>query len=188
MVSIREIFKRIDYWAKADRIGPDFPLTHWRLHFDSSMRKLCKKKFLKFDEGAVVRPGVYADACSKISIGKSVVIRPGTFLFADPTPNGGGITIEDFVLIGPCVQFYTNNHSFSDSKLPIFFQGYPPATHSDSILVKEGAWIGAGSIILPGVIIGENAVVGAGSVVTKSVSPGAVVGGAPAVNLHRKDE
>jgi acetyltransferase-like isoleucine patch superfamily enzyme len=55
---------------------------------------------------------------------------------------------------------------------------------SDSILIKEGAWIGAGSIILPGVVIGENAVVGAGSVVTKSISPGAVVGGVPAVNLH----
>jgi acetyltransferase-like isoleucine patch superfamily enzyme len=184
LVGIRELINRFDYWAKADRIGPDFPLTHWKLHFESSMRKLCKKKFLKFDDGAVVRPGVYAEACSKISIGKSVVIRPGTFLFADPSPDGGGITIEDFVLIGPCVQFYTNNHNFSDSKLPIFFQGYPPATQSDSILIKEGAWIGAGSIILPGVVIGENAVVGAGSVVTKSISPGAVVGGVPAVNLH----
>ena len=179
MVSIRELFKRIDYWAKADRIGPDFPLTHWRLHFDSSMRKLCKKKFLKFDEGAVIRPGVYTEACSKISIGKSVVIRPGTFLFADPTPSGGGITIEDFVLIGPCVQFYTNNHSYLDKNLPIYFQGYPPATQADSILVKKGAWIGAGSIILPGVVIGENAVVGAGTVGTKSVPPGVLFKGNP---------
>ncbi len=81
MVGIRELIKRLDYWAKADRIGPDFPLTHWKLHFESSMRKLCKKKFLKFDDGAVVRPGVYAEACSKISIGKSVVIRPSLTVF-----------------------------------------------------------------------------------------------------------
>ena len=183
MVSIRELFKRINFWVKADRIGPDFPMTHWRLHFDSSMRKLCKKKFLKFDEGAVIRPGVYAEACSKISIGKSVVIRPGTFLFADPRPNGGGIVLEDYVLLGPNVQFYTNNHRFEDLNLPIYFQGYPPADPSDGILVQNGAWIGAGSIILPGVVIGKNAVVGAGSVVTKSVKTGDIVAGVPAKSI-----
>ena len=180
MVGIRELLNRLDYWAKADRIGPDFPLTHWKLHFESSMRKLCKKKFLKFDDGAVVRPGVYAEACSKISIGKSVVIRPGTFLFADPTPNGGGITIDDYVLIGPNVQFYTNNHSYSDKNIPIYFQGYPDAALSDGIHIKKGAWIGAGSIILPGVVVGENAVVAAGSLVNKSVDPGTLVAGVPA--------
>jgi len=180
LVGIRELINRLDYWAKADRIGPDFPLTHWKLHFESSMRKLCKKKFLKFDEGAVVRPGVYAEACSKISIGKSVVVRPGTFLFADPTPNGGGITIEDYVLLGPNVQFYSNNHRYSDASIPIYFQGYPDATLSDGIHIKKGAWIGAGSIILPGVVVGENAVIAAGSVVNKSVDPGTLVAGVPA--------
>jgi acetyltransferase-like isoleucine patch superfamily enzyme len=181
LVGIREIFSRFDYWAKADRIGPDFPLTHWKLHFESSMRKLCKKKFLKFDEGAVVRPGVYAEACSKISIGKSVVIRPGTFLFADPTPNGGGITIEDYVLIGPNVRFYTNDHSYSQKDTPIIFQGYPDASSDDRIVIRKGAWIGDGSIILPGVEVGENSVIAAGTVVTRSVPPGVLFAGNPGV-------
>ena len=46
-------------------------------------------------------------------------------------------------------------------------------------MIKRGSWIGASTIILPGVIIGENAVVGAGTIVTKSVPPYAVFAGNP---------
>lgn len=48
------------------------------------------------------------------------------------------------------------------------------------IIIKNGAHIGIGSIIMPGVTIGEGAVVGAGSVVTKNVPPYCVVAGVPA--------
>ena len=48
------------------------------------------------------------------------------------------------------------------------------------IVIKDYAWIGSKSVILPGVTIGENAVVGAGSVVTKDVPDNTVVAGNPA--------
>jgi len=48
------------------------------------------------------------------------------------------------------------------------------------VLIKKGAFIGAGAIILPRVTIGENAVVGAGAVVTKDVADRTVVVGNPA--------
>lgn len=98
-------------------------------------------------------------------------------LFADPRENGAGITIEDDVLIGSSVHFYVNNHCFDDTEKPIIDQGHYP---SEPILVKKGAWIGAASVILPGVVIGRNAVVGAGSIVTKSVPDRVVVAGSPA--------
>jgi acetyltransferase-like isoleucine patch superfamily enzyme len=107
------------------------------------MRKLCTQKFKYFGEGSEFRPGSYAEACSKIEIGKNVVIRPGTFLFADPTEGGGGIFIEDKVLIGSGVHFYTNNHEFSDVTKPIFDQGYPEPKLTDSIILRRGCWIGA---------------------------------------------
>lgn len=180
MLSFTEIYKRIKYWHNSDRIGPDIILTHWRLYFKSTMRKLCTKRFKHFGEGSEFRPGAYAEACSKISIGNNVVIRPGTYLFADPADSGGGIIIEDKVLIGPCVHFYTNNHKFSDTSQAIRDQGYPTPTESDSIILKNGCWIGAGTIILPGVTIGRNAVIGAGSVVTKNVPDFTVAVGNPA--------
>ena len=48
------------------------------------------------------------------------------------------------------------------------------------VLIKEGAWIGMCSIILPGVIIGKGSVVSAGSVVTRNVPPFTIVRGNPA--------
>jgi acetyltransferase-like isoleucine patch superfamily enzyme len=180
VVSIVDILDRIRFWRKADRIGPDILLTHWRLYFKTTMRELCVEKFKYFGDRAEFRPGAYAEACSKISIGNNVVIRPATFLFADPAEGGGGIVIEDDVMIGAGVHFYTNNHEFSDVSKPIIEQGYPKTTLSDSITLRRGCWIGACVIILPGVEVGENTVVGAGSVVTKSVPPHTVAVGNPA--------
>ena len=48
------------------------------------------------------------------------------------------------------------------------------------VVIGDGAWIGARSVVLPGVTIGPGAVVSAGSVVTKDVPANALVSGAPA--------
>jgi UDP-2-acetamido-3-amino-2,3-dideoxy-glucuronate N-acetyltransferase len=89
-----------------------------------------------------------------------------------------GVTIEDRVFIGHHVVFINDR--------------YPRATNSNGTLqseqdwtvqetiVKHGASIGSGSVILCNVSIGENAIVGAGSVVTKDVPANAIVTGSPA--------
>jgi len=46
--------------------------------------------------------------------------------------------------------------------------------------IGKGAWVGAGSTILPGVTVGKHAIVGAASVVTKDVPDYAVAVGNPA--------
>ncbi len=173
-----EFVKKWRFWLTADRLGPDMPLTHIKLYMPSSMRKLCKKMFKKFGDDAEFRPGAYAICCSKISIGDRVVIRPGTMLFADPRKNGAGIVIEDDVLIGSGVHFYCANHRYDNPNLPIIDQGH---YESKQITLKSGCWIGANSIILPGVTIGHNSVIGAGSVVTNDIPDKAVAVGNPAV-------
>ena len=185
MVGVLEVVKRIKFWIEVDRLGPDIPITHWRLYFKSSMRHLCTSKFRHFGAGAEFRPGAYAVACSNISLGENVIIRPGSMLFADPGGRGGSITIEDDVLLGSGVHFYTNYHKFSDPTTPIYFQGHDEIIDSDSIIVRRGAWIGANVILLRGVSVGENSVVAAGSVVTKSIPPFVVVAGVPAKIIRR---
>lgn len=48
------------------------------------------------------------------------------------------------------------------------------------VVIGNDVWIGAHTVILPGVNIGNGAIIGAGAVVTKDVPPYAIVGGVPA--------
>lgn len=177
---INEIINRLKFFNNVDRLGPDMLTTHFKLHLKSAARKICLKKFKKFGENSEFRPGAYAISCSKISIGDNVIIRPNCMLFADPRKNGAEIIIEDNVLIGSNVHMYVNNHEFSNTSIPIIKQGH---SKGKNIHIKNGAWIGAGCIILSGVSIGENAVIGAGSVVTKDVPEKTVYAGNPAKKI-----
>ena len=82
----------------------------------------------------------------------------------------GGITIEDGVQIASNVQLLTNNHDPYDRMVLV----------CRPILIREGAWIGAGATILPGVTIGRYAIIGAASVVTQDVPDYSVAVGSPA--------
>lgn len=175
-MTLTEIIDRIRFWKTTDRLGPDVPYTHWRLHFKSTMQVLCRKKFRHFGDGAEFRPGAYAICCSRISLGRRVIIRPGNMLFADPRDGGAGITIEDDVMLGSGVHIYVNNHRFDNPDIPLIDQGHYP---SQAVVLKKGCWIGANAVILPGVTIGENSVVGAASVVTKSVPDRVLAAGNP---------
>ena len=103
-----------------------------------------------------------------VKIGNNVTIKSGVQLW-------NGITIEDDVFIGPKV-------CFSNDK-------YPKSGNRNfellKTIVKKGASIGSGAVILPGITIGTNAVIGAGSVVTKSVQDNTVVVGNPAKIIRK---
>ncbi len=174
---IIDIINKYRYSKIADRIGPDMPFSHWRLYFPRLMLKFCKKKFKHFGETAEIRPGAYVVGCSTIKIGKRVIIRPGCMLFGETLDLETSITIEDNVMLGAGVHIYINNHMFDRTDIPLIDQGYYP---DQAVHLKDGCWIGANAIILPGVTIGKNSVIGAGSVVTKSIEDNVVAVGAPA--------
>jgi acetyltransferase EpsM len=56
----------------------------------------------------------------------------------------------------------------------------PGATVCGRVRIREGAYIGAASCILPEIEVGRDSVVGAGAVVTRNVPPGVTVFGNPA--------
>jgi len=88
-----------------------------------------------------------------------------------------GVTIENEVFVGHGVVFINDKqpHTCTDGQVQ---------TESDwkvvPTVVKRGASIGSGAVIMCGVTIGEKAMIGAGAVVTKDVRPGAIVAGVPA--------
>lgn len=176
------MIRKIKFWLFSKRIGPDMPLTHWLLYFNYLGRKLCVSKFARFGSNSFVRPGVYIVASDKVIIGCDVTLRPGTMLHADPRENGAEIIIEDKVLIGSSVHVYVDTHAYDNFDIPIFDQGF---YESKGVVLKKGCWIGANSIILPGVTIGRNSVIGAGSVVTKSIPDYCVAVGNPAKVINK---
>ena len=98
-------------------------------------------------------------------IGESSIIR-----------GQGGVIIGDHVLLAPRVQILAVNHVFDDVSKPIIQQGIT----AQGIVIEDGAWLGAGAIILDGVRVGEGSVVGAGAIVTRDVPPHTIVVGVPA--------
>ncbi len=117
----------------------------------------------------IIGKGAYVDF--DVVIGDNVKIQNGVFVYH-------GVTVEDGVFLGPGV-ILTND------KLP---RAINPdgSLKGDAdwavspILIRRGASIGAGAVVLPGVTVGEFALVGAGAVVTRDVPAHGLVYGNPA--------
>lgn len=179
-----ELKDRIKFWRNADRIGPDIPTTYWKLFFKKEMKNLCKEKFQAFGDSSEVRPGAYIIGCSQISVGNRVIIRPGCIIHGESSTLDITIIIEDNVLLASGVHIIVENHRFENMDVPIIDQGY-----SDSRIVRlrNGCWLGANCIVLPGVEIGENSVIGAGSIVTKNIPAKVFAAGNPAKVIRALD-
>jgi acetyltransferase-like isoleucine patch superfamily enzyme len=59
---------------------------------------------------------------------------------------------------------------------------------SKPIVIEDNVWIGANSIILPGVRIGNGSVIAAGSIVTRDIPPMVVAGGNPARVIKTREQ
>jgi len=99
-----------------------------------------------------------------VVLGDRVTVKCGVQLW-------DGLRVGDDVFIGP-------NATFANDKFPRS-KHYPERFATTTI--SDGASVGAGAVVLPGVRIGRNAMVGAGAVVTKDVPANAIVVGNPAV-------
>jgi maltose O-acetyltransferase len=106
---------------------------------------------------------------SRIRIGKNCWINDSCVLDASAP-----ITIGNNVALGQGVMILTNTHLLGPSE----YRAGPLV--SLSVIVGDGAWIGARTTVLPGVTIGTGAIVAAGAVVNKSVAADTMVAGVPA--------
>lgn len=119
----------------------------------------------KLGKNSFVAPGLHGACISRILIGENVFVNSNALFMAR-----GGITLEDNVMLAADASIITNNHDPYDRRKLV----------CRPVLVKEGAWIGAHAVVLPGVCIGRKAIVGAGAIVTKDVPDYGVAVGNPA--------
>jgi UDP-2-acetamido-3-amino-2,3-dideoxy-glucuronate N-acetyltransferase len=117
----------------------------------------------------IVGKGAYIDF--DVTLGDNVKVQNGVYVYH-------GVTVEDGVFLGPGV-ILTND------KLPRAINS-DGSLKSDAdwevspTLIRRGASIGAGAVVLPGVTVGEFAMIGAGAVVTRDVPAHALAYGNPA--------
>ncbi|MYR59260.1 sugar O-acetyltransferase [Streptomyces sp. SID625] len=120
-------------------------------------------------DGAEVRPPLYVDYGSNITVGARTFVN-----YHLTALDVAAISIGDDCQIGPHVQLLTPTHPLEPGPRRDKLEAARPITVGDNV------WLGGGAIVLPGVTIGDNSVVGAGAVVTKDVPANAVAVGNPA--------
>jgi acetyltransferase-like isoleucine patch superfamily enzyme len=123
----------------------------------------------RIGQGCIIGKDVYIDA--GVTIGDHVKIQNSALVYH-------GATLEDGVFLGP--QAVLTNDLYPRAITPEGTLKSADDWTVGPILVRYGASVGAGAVILPNVTLGRFAMVAAGAVVTEDVPDHALVIGVPA--------
>lgn len=117
--------------------------------------------------------------------GASITIGDHTRIHGSCLHAYSSITVGSKCLIAAnCQIFDGNGHDLSMGNVEGRLKTIGPA---EPIVIEDCVWIGANSIVLPGVTIGRGSVIGAGSVVAKSIPPMSIAAGNPARVIRTAD-
>jgi maltose O-acetyltransferase len=132
-------------------------------------RELLERLLGRLGDGAVIEPPFQCDYGFTISVGEATFVNYGAIVL-DCAP----VTIGREVQVASGVQLLTATHPLDAGRRRAGWESAAPVS------IGDGAWLGAGVIVCPGVTIGENTVVGAGGVVVRDLPPGVLAVGNPA--------
>lgn len=130
--------------------------------------EIIKAVFAETKPGFYIEPPLWANWGCHTHIGENFYANFNLTLVDD-----ADVFIGDSVMIAPNVVIATGTHPVCPELRRRVYQYNLP------VRIGNNVWIGAGSIILPGVTIGDNTVIGAGSVVTKDIPADVVAVGNP---------
>lgn len=176
---------------------------------DKVFVQLVRGSFGSFGARTIIQPPLRIAGEQRIRLGSSVFIGSNCWLQALDSADGsygtpgpvlielgdqvslaGGCTISAVahvrlghqVLVARNVYISDHSHGFTDNHSPIVAQ---PLDRVAPVEIRDGAWLGQNSVVMPGVCIGRGTVIGANSVVTRSVPDRVVAVGAPAQVVRR---
>ena len=136
---------------------------------------LLKKMFAEIGEGCYIETPFHANfGGAHVHFGKNIYANFNLTLVDDTH-----IYVGDNTMFGPNVTLATAGHPVLPELREKGYQFNIP------IHIGKNCWIGAGSVILPGVTVGDGSVIGAGSVVTKDIPSGVVAVGNPCRVLRK---
>ena len=131
--------------------------------------EMLKEMFAEIGEGCYIEPPLHSNfGGGHVHFGKYVYANFNLTMVDDTH-----IYVGDYTMIGPNVTIASAGHPI----LPeLREKGYQ---YNMPVHIGKNCWIGAGSVILPGITIGDNTVICAGSVVTKDIPENVVAVGNP---------
>ena len=116
--------------------------------------------------GANIKPNVNIKYPWFIDIGKNVWIGEAVWI-----DNKAKVTIGNNVCISQSAYIMTSNHDYKKEAFDLIIK---------PIIIEDGVWVGARSVICPGVTLKSHSVVTAGSVIAKDAEPYGIYKGVPA--------
>jgi acetyltransferase-like isoleucine patch superfamily enzyme len=143
-------------------------IAYYIVNYVIGQKKAAIGKYTKLHPTVIIRQG------ERITIGEHCLINHNNVLQAGKF--NGRITIGNYVQTGANVMMFAFNHGTELNEIPMIEQDY----FDGEIIIEDDVWIGAGSVILPGVRIRKGAVVASNAVVNKDIPENAIVGGVPA--------
>lgn len=135
--------------------------------------KSCGKKFKLGHCSEIYNPQFF-------SIGDGFFAGPHSYFV---TNSNNLVKIGDYVMFGPFCKIIGGNHNVSYTDNHMYFCKDTSHTKS-TLIIENGAWIGASSILLTGCYIDEGAVIGANSLINKYVPPYTVAVGSPVKKIY----
>ena len=149
------------------------PIVRSKINPLSGLRRSLLRAFgAKIGEQVEIKPGVQVKYPWLLTVGDHSWIGENVWI-----DNLVPVTIGSNVCISQGAYFCTGNHDWSDPSFGLIVK---------PITVADGAWVGAKSIISPGVEIGKCGVAAAGSVVTKTIPAYEIHAGNPAQFSRRR--
>ncbi|MBE6543517.1 MAG: sugar O-acetyltransferase [Ruminococcaceae bacterium] len=132
-------------------------------------KRLLKEMFAEIGENCYIEPPFHANWGGRhVHFGNDIYANFNLTLVDDTH-----IYVGDRTKFGPNVTVDSATHPI----LPELRE--KGCQYNLPVKIGKNCWIGAGSIILPGVTIGDNTVIGAGSIVTHDIPPNVVAYGSP---------
>ena len=150
--------------------------------------RLGGEKFIEIGDRVFVGPGAWIETMveqGSPADGVVISIGSGTTMSGNCTITAvRRVEIGRNVLIARNVHISDHFHAFEDRGIPVKEQGIARVA---AITILDGAWLGHGAVICPGVTIGRNAVIGANAVVREDVPDFCVAAGVPARIIPRAE-
>lgn len=138
------------------------------------LAKICNPQYAQIDDNTQIFDYTFIDARTTLKIGKYSIIT-----WHCVVEGGANISIGDRVFMGPGSKLLSSTYELQGYYTSQFLPANTCCINTGDITIDNDAYIGAGTIVMPGVKIGEGAVVGANSLVNRNLKPWGIYFGNP---------